>query len=71
MITKFSKEIEKAARKKTINSFVYVNNRKKDIFIFGKNQTDGLDETTITAEAEYSVNITKSRKENCLSLHTL
>ena len=50
---------------------MYVNDRKKDIFIFGKNQTHGLDETTLTAEAEYSANITKSRKENCLSLHTL
>ena len=31
--------------------------------------TDGLDDTEITAEAQYSVNITKSIKDLCLSLH--
>ena len=30
--------------------------------------TDGLGDTKITAEAEYSVNISKSRKKICLSL---
>ena len=30
--------------------------------------TDGLDDTTITAEAKYSVNITNSIKKICLSL---
>ena len=31
--------------------------------------TQRLDETTITAEAQYSINFAKSNKKNCLSLH--
>ena len=33
-----------------------MDNRRKDIFIPGKSPTDGLDDTTLTAEAEYSIN---------------
>ena len=44
-------------------------NREKDILIPGKEPTDGLDDTTVTAEAEYSVNITNSRNKICLNLH--
>ena len=36
-------------------------NRKKTILILGEEPTDGLDDTTVTAEAKHSVNITKSR----------
>ena len=42
---------------------------KKDILVFGKGQTDRLDNTTITSDAKYSLNITKSKKEFCLSPH--
>ena len=35
--------------------------RKKDILIFGEGPADGLGDTTITAEAKYSVKITESR----------
>ena len=37
--------------------------------ILGKGPTDGLDDTTLTAEAEYSINFTEQQKELCLSLH--
>ena len=43
---------------------------KKDIPSFGKGPTDGLDDMTITAEAEYSVNIINQENKICLSLHT-
>lgn len=31
----------------------YADNRKKDILILGKNLTNELDDTTVTAESEY------------------
>ena len=43
--------------------------RKKDILIFGEGPADGLGDTTITAEAKYSVKITEYRKKICLSQH--
>ena len=34
---------------------VHADNRKKDILIPGKSPTDRLDDTTVTAEIEYSI----------------
>ena len=45
------------------------NSREKDVFVLGEGLTDGLDDTAITMEAKYFVNITKSRKEICLSVY--
>ena len=42
-------------------------NRKKDILVLGEDPTNGLDNTIITAEAKYCLNITKSRKKICKS----
>ena len=36
----------------------------KDILVLGEGPTQGLDDTTITAEAKYSINI-KKRKKIC------
>ena len=44
-------------------------NRKKDIIILGEGPTGGLDNTTITTDAKYFVNITMSRKKIYLNLH--
>ena len=44
-------------------------NKNKDILIFGKGLTQGLDDTKLTAEAEYPINFTKLRKRFVLSLH--
>ena len=41
----------------------------KAILVLGEGPTNGLDDTTITAEAKNSVNIINSKKEICLSLH--
>ena len=40
---------------------------KKYILVLAKDSTNGLDDTTITAEAKYYVNINKSRKKTCLN----
>ena len=42
---------------------------KKDNLVLGEGSTDGLDNTTLTARVKCSVNITRSRKKICLSLH--
>ena len=41
----------------------------KDILILGKLPTEGLNDTTLTAEAKYPINFTQSRKIFVLSLH--
>ena len=48
---------------------VHVNNKQKDSLILGKGPTDELDDTTLTAEKEYSINFTEHNKKFCLSLH--
>ena len=46
------------------NSFsVDVYNRKKGFLILGKGPADGLDDTTIAAEAEYSINFTEQQQK--------
>ena len=45
------------------------NNENKDIFIFGKGRTQGLDNTTLTAEAEDSINFSRSQKTFCLRIN--
>ena len=52
-----------------MSSSVHVDNKKKDILILGEGSTQGLDGTTLTAEKNYSINFTKSRKKFCCSLH--
>ena len=41
----------------------------KDILILGKDPTQGLDSTTLTAEAQYSINFSGSTRKFCLYLH--
>ena len=52
-----------------MSSSVYINKEKKDILIFGKAPTQVLDDTTLTAKAEYSINFSIPQKFFCLSLH--
>ena len=52
-----------------MSSSVYINKEKKDILIFGKAPTQVLDDTTLTAKAEYSINFSRPQKNFCLSLH--
>ena len=43
--------------------------KRKAILILGKEETKGLDNITLTAEAEYSINFSRSQRKLCLRLH--
>ena len=51
-----------------MRSFVHIDNKKKDILIFGEGPTQGLDDTSLTVEAKYPINFTELRKQFVLSL---
>ena len=51
-----------------MSSSVHISNKYKDILVFGKRPTEGLDITTLTAEAKYSLTFAESRKRFVLSL---
>ena len=41
---------------------LHANNKNKDILILGKGQTKGLDNTSLTAEAQYFINFSGLEK---------
>ena len=47
-----------------ISSSAHFDNKKKDILVFGKGPTQGL-EHSLTAEKMYSINFTVIRKKFC------
>ena len=51
-----------------MSSSPHIDNKKKDILVFGKGPTQGL-EHTLTAEKMYSINFTVMNKKFRLSLH--
>ena len=52
-----------------MNSSVHFDNKNKDILIHGEGPTQGLDDTTVIAEAKYPINFTQPNKRLVLSLH--
>ena len=52
-----------------MSSSVHVDNKWKDILIAGERRRQRLDDTSLTAEAKYPINVTQSRKRFVLSLH--
>ena len=52
-----------------MSSSVHIDKKNKDTLILGKGPTQGLDDTTLTADAKYSINFLRSNKKFCLSLH--
>ena len=48
-----------------MSSSVDASYENKDTFILGKEKTQELDNTTITAEAEYSIKFSRSRRKFC------
>ena len=50
-----------------MSSTVHVDNKGKNILILGEGPTQGLDDTTLTAEAKYPINFTQSGKRFVLS----
>ena len=52
-----------------MSSSVHIDNKNKYILIVAEGQTQGLDDTTLTAGAKYPVSFTQARKKFVLSLH--
>ena len=52
-----------------MSSSMYIDNTEKDILILGKGSTQALDDTTLTAEAQYSMSFSRSNRKFCLSMH--
>ena len=48
---------------------VHIDSKEKDILILGEEPTQGLDDTTVTAEAIYPIDFTQRNKRLVLSLH--
>ena len=48
---------------------MHFHNRRKDILILAEGQTQELDDTRLTVEAEYPINFTQSNRRFVLSLH--
>ena len=51
-----------------MSSSMHIDN-KGDMLILGKGPTQGLDDTTLTAETQYLFNFTRPNIKFCLSLH--
>ena len=45
------------------SSSTHVDNRQKDNLILGNSPTDGLDDTTLTAKAEYSISLDEQQNK--------
>ena len=45
------------------SSYMHADNREKYILVLGEGPTDGLDDTTITAEAEYCTILPNQKKK--------
>ena len=52
-----------------MSSSVHIDNKSKDILFLGKGSTQGVDDTTSTAESKYHINFTQSKKRFVLSLN--
>ena len=52
-----------------MSSYVHVDNKGKDVLILDEGSTQGLDHTTLTAEAKYIINFTQLNRRFVLSLH--
>ena len=52
-----------------MSSSVHIDNRNKDTLILDEGPTQGLDHSTLTAEAKYPMDLTQPRKRFVLSLH--
>ena len=48
---------------------MHIDNEGKDLLILGEGLTEGLDDTTLTAEEQYPINFTQPNRRFVLSLH--
>ena len=51
-----------------MSSSVHIDNKNEDILILVEGPSQGLDDTTLTAETKYHINFTQPRKRFVLSL---
>ena len=51
------------------SSYVHIDKKGKDILFLGEGLTQGLDDTTLKAEAKYHIKFAQSGKRFVLSLH--
>ena len=51
-----------------VNSFVHINNKKKDIFVIGIIPTNGSDDVAMTEDKECSTNFTEQQKKSLFKL---
>ena len=52
-----------------MNSSMHIDNKKKDILILRKGPTQGFEDITLIAEAQYSINYSRWNRKFCLSQH--
>ena len=52
-----------------MSSYVHIDNKNKDILILGDGPTERLDDTTLTAETKYPIDLTHPRNRFVLNLH--
>ena len=52
----------------SMSSSVYIDNKGKHVLMFGEELTQGLNGTTSTAEAKYSINFSRPNRKFCLKL---
>ena len=52
-----------------MSSSVHIDSKGKDILILGKGPTQRVNGTTLTSEAEYSINFSRLQRKTFLSLH--
>ena len=50
-----------------MSSSVHISNKNKDILILGEAPIQGLDDTTLTAEAKYPIVLHNQEKDLCKS----
>ena len=48
---------------------MHIDHKRKEILILGIGPTEGLGDTTLGAEAQYSTNVSKSNRKFCLHYH--
>ena len=49
-----------------MSSSVHIDSKKKDILILGNGPTQGLDDTKLTTEAQYSIVFPRSNRKFCI-----
>ena len=52
-----------------MSSSLHIDNKKKDILVLSKGPTQGLDDTMLTAEAQFLINFSRTNRKLCLSRH--